>query len=70
MQNTTGKLMEQTFASKLTRDPERRNVLRPNQGGYRAGNVTRENAVRFQYDVYKGLQRREQTLAIAVSLED
>ena len=70
MQNTTGKLMERIVARKLARDLERRNVLPPNQGGYRAGKTTRENAARFAYDVYEGFQRNEQTLAAAVDLED
>ena len=70
MQNTTGKLMERIVARKLARDLERRNVLPPNQGGYRAGKTTWENAARFAYDVYEGFQRKEQILAVAVDLED
>ena len=70
MQNTTGKLMERIVARKLAQDLERRNVLPPNQGGYRAGKSTWENAARFAYDVYEGFQRKEQTLAVAVDLED
>ena len=70
MQNTTGKLMERIVARKLAQDLERRNVLPPNQGGYRAGKSTWENAARFAYDVYEGFQRKEQTLAVAIDLED
>ena len=70
MQNTTGKLMERIVARKLAQDLERRNVLTPNQGGCRAGKSTWENAARFAYDVYEGFQRKEQTLAVAVDLED
>ena len=70
MQNTTGKLMERILARKLAHDLERRNVLPTNQGGYRAGKATWENAARFTYDVYEGFQRKEQTLAVAVDLED
>ena len=70
MQNTTGNLMERIVARKLPQDLERRNVLPPNQGGYRAGKTTWENAARFAYDVYEGFQRKEQTLAVAVDLED
>ena len=70
MQNTTGKLMERIVARKLVQDLERRNVLPANQGGYRAGKSTWENAARFAYDVYKGFQRKEQTLAVVVDLED
>ena len=53
MQNTTGMLMERIVARKLAQDLERRNVLSPNQGGYRAGKNTWENAARFAYDVYE-----------------
>ena len=70
MQNTTGKLMEQSVARKLAQDLERRNVLLPNQGGYRGGKTTWENTARFVFDVYEGFQRKEQTLAVAVDLED
>ena len=70
MQNTTGKLMERIVARKLAQDLERRNVLPPNQGGYRAGKSTWENAARFAYDVFEGFKRKEQTLAVAVDLED
>ena len=62
--------MERIVARKLAQDLERRNVLPPNQGGYRAGKNTRENAARFAYDVYEGFQRKKQTLAAAVDLED
>ena len=70
MQNTTGKLMERIVARKLAQDLERRNVLPPNQGGYRAGKTTWENAARFSYNVYEGFQRKEKTLVVAVDLED
>ena len=70
MQNTTGKLVEWILARKLAQDLERRNVLPSNQGGYRAGKTTWENAARFAYDIHEGFQRKEQTLAVAVDLED
>ena len=70
MQNTTGKLMERIVARKLAQDLERRNVLPPNQRGYRAGKTTWENAARFAYDVYEGFQRKEQTLVVVVDLKD
>ena len=62
--------MERIVARKLAQDLERRNVLPTNQGGYRAAKSTWENAARFAYDVYEGLQRKEQTLAVEVDLED
>ena len=58
------------MARKLAQDLERRNVFPPNQGGYRAGRNTWENAARFAYDAYEGFQRKEQTLAAAFDLED
>ena len=33
-------------------------------------NACGENAAAFTYDVYKGLQRKEQTVAVAIDLED
>ena len=62
--------MERIVARKLAQDLERRNVLPPNQRGYRAGKATRENAAGFAHDVYEGFQRKKQTLAVAVDLED
>ena len=70
MQNNTGKLMEQIKARKLAQDLEKSYILPPTQGGYRAGKATWENTARFAYDVYKGFQRKEQTVAVAVYLED
>ena len=70
MQNSTGKLMGWIVARKLAHGLERRNVLPPNQGGYRAGKPTWENPARFAYNVYEGFQGKELTLAMAVDLED
>ena len=70
MQKTTGKLMERIVARKLAWDLERRNVLLPNQRGHRAGKATGENAARFEHDVYERFKRKEQTLAVAVDLND
>ena len=62
--------MERIVARKLSQDLERRNVLPPNKGKYRAGKTTWENAVRFAYDISEEFQRKKQTLAVAVDLED
>ena len=62
--------MGRMVVRKLAQDLGRRNVLLPNQGGYRAGKTTWENAARFAHDVYEGFQRKEQILAVAVDLED
>ena len=53
----------------LTQELERRNVLPPNIGGYRAEKDTWESTARFAYDFYKRFQRKEYTLAIAVDQE-
>ena len=70
MQNTVGKLMERIIARKLARDLENRGILPPNQGGFRAGKSTWENAAAFAYDVFEGFQRKEQTVAVVTDLED
>ena len=68
MQNTVGKLKERIVARKLARDLE--------DGGWGVGGGVRpkkckwENAAAFAYDVYKGFQRKEQTVAVAIDLED
>ena len=66
MKSTAGKLMEVFVDRKLAQDQERRKILLPNQGGYRAGKTTSENAARFTYEIYKWFQRKEQTLPVAV----
>ena len=38
--------------------------------GFRPGKCTWENAAAFAYDVYEGFQRKEQTVAVAIDLED
>ena len=62
--------MERIAARKLARDLKRRNVLPPNQRGYRAGKITWEFVAIFAYDVHEGFQRKKQTLAVAVDLDD
>ena len=57
-------------ARKLARDLENRGILPPNQGGFRAGKSTWENAAAFAYDVFEGFQRKKQTVAVAIDLED
>ena len=66
IQSTSGKLMKWIVPRKLVP----RNVRPPNQGGYKSRKTAWENASRFSYDVYERPQRKEQTLAIAVDLED
>ena len=47
MRNSSGELMERIVARKLAQVLEKRNVLPPNQGGYRAGKTTWANAARL-----------------------
>ena len=60
----------------LTRDLEEREILPANQGvGVRWGDVrpgkcTWKNAAAFAYDMYKGFQRKEQKVAVAIDLTD
>ena len=62
--------MESIMPRKLAQDVIQRNVLPPNQGGYRAGKTTLGNVGRCAYNVCDGFQRKKQTLAVAVDLED
>ena len=71
--NTVGKLMEHIVARKLASDLEDREVLPTNQGIrrlFRPGKWTWENGAAFACDVYKGFQRKEQTVAVVISLKD
>ena len=73
MQNTVGKLMERFVARKLARDLKDREILSANGvgvGGSDQENACGENAAAFTYDVYKGFQRKEQTVAVAIDLKD
>ena len=51
-------------------DLERRNVLPPHHGEYRAGKATWENAARFAHDVYETIKEEGTNLAVAIDLED
>ena len=73
MQNTVGKLMEGTVARKLARDLEDTEILPENRGwggGVRPGKCSWKIAAAFVYDVYEGVQRKEQAVAVATDLED
>ena len=45
--------MERIIARKLTRDLEGRKIFSVNQGDFRTGKCTWENAAVFAYDVYE-----------------
>ena len=70
MQNTIGKLMKRIIAKKLARILEDGTIHTSNQWGFWPGTCTWENAAAFAYDLYEGFQRKEQTLAVAIDLED
>ena len=62
--------MECTVARTLARDLYYKEILPTNQGWFRPEKSTREIAAAFAYDIYEGFQRKEQTVAVAISLED
>ena len=70
MQNTVGKLMEKQVAKQLTQDLEQKEALPEGLGSYRKGMDTWANAAVFAYDTYEGFQRKEETIAVAIDLED
>ena len=70
MQNTIGKLLEKIIARRVAKDLEERKVLPATLGSYRKGKDTWANAAIFAYDTYEGFQRKEDTIAIALDLED
>ena len=70
MQNTVGKLLEKIVASRLARQLEEKKALPPTLGSYRSGKDTWMNAAVLASDVYDGFERKEETVVIALDLED
>ena len=70
MQNTVGKLMERTAAKIIARDLKDREIFPATQGGQTRKMHMGKNVAAFAYDVYEGFQRKEQTVAVAIDLED
>ena len=70
MQNTVGKLPEKAVAHMLAAELEDKNVLPPTLGSYRRGKDTWMNAAVLASDVYDGFERGEETLVVALDLED
>ena len=70
MQNTVGKLPEKIVARRLALELEEKGVLPPELGSYRSGKVTWMNAAALASDIYDGFERGEETLVIALDLED
>ena len=70
MQNTIGKLLEKIVARRLARELEEKELLPPTLGSYRTGKDTWMNAAVLAADVYEGFERKEETIVIALDLED
>ena len=62
--------MEQIVALMSAQDLERRKILPPKPRRIQSRKNNWENAARFAYYVNEGFRRQEQTLAVAVDLED
>ena len=70
MQNTVGKLLEKVVARRLANQLENDNLLPSTLGSYRAGKDTWANAAVLASDVYDAFERKEETLVVALDLED
>ena len=70
MQNTIGKLLEKVIARLLAEELEQKELLPPTLGSYRRGKETWMNAAVLASDVYDGFEKKEETIVIALDLED
>ena len=70
MQNTVGKLPEKMVAHRLAEELEKKNLLPPTLGSYRRGKDTWMNAAVLASDIYDGFERKEETVVVALDLED
>ena len=70
MQNTAGKVLEKLIARRLSCQLENDNLLPATLGSYRVGKDTWANAAVLASDVYDAFEKREETLVIALDLED
>merc|ERR1712121_389197 len=70
MQNTIGKLLEKIVAHEIAEELEAKELLPPTLGSYRRGKETWMNAAVLALDVYDGFERKEETIVIALDLED
>ena len=71
MQYAVGKLMERIVTGKSP-ETSRTGIYSPQIRGWgvRLGKRTWENAAAFAYDMYERFQGKEQTVAVAIDLED
>ena len=70
MQNTAGKVLEKLIARRLSCQLENDNLLPATLGSYRVGKDTWANAAVLASDVYDAFEKGEETLVIALDLED
>lgn len=70
MQNTIGKLPEKIVARMLAAELEEKNLLPPTLGSYRRGKDTWMNAAVLASDIYDGFEQKEETVVVALDLED
>ena len=70
MQNTVGKLLEKIVVRRLAIQLEEDNLLPATLGSYRRGKDTWANATVLGSDVYDAFERKEETLVVALYLED
>ena len=70
MQNTVGKLLEKVVARRLAIQLEEEGLLPPTLGSYRTGKDTWMNAAVLASDVYDAFEKKEETLVVALDLED
>ncbi len=70
MQNSVGKLLEKYVAHYVTNKQEEDNTLPPTLGSYRRGKDTWMNVAVLASDIYDSFERGEETLVVALDLED
>ena len=70
MQNTVGKLLEKIVVRRIAIQLEEDNLLPSTFGSYRAGKDTSANAAVLASDVFDAFEGKEETLVIALDLED
>ena len=70
MQNCIGKLCEKSVGRRVAQDLEDNESLPSTLGSYRRGKETWMNAAVLASDIYDGFERGEETLVVALDLED
>ena len=70
MQNTVGKLLEKIITKRLANQLEEFSLLSSTIGSYRSGKDTLANAAVLASEVFDAFERKEETLVVALDLED